>query len=101
ELAAYWHEGQTVTGTVTVTNDGTEAATVDLEVAGSDARIRIEAPQQVEVPPGQSVSAPVRVLVPADVVDQVPLLLQTAATSGQGRAVAQTSVALRCEASPV
>lgn len=101
ELAAYWHEGQTVTGTVTVRNDGTQAATVGLEVAGSDARVRIEAPREVEVPPGQSVAAPVRVLVPADVVDQVPLLLQAAATSAQARAVAETSVALRCEASPV
>lgn len=101
ELAAYWHEGQNVTGTVTVRNDGTEAATVDLEVAGSDARIRIEAPQEVEVPPGQSVGAPVRVLVPADLVDQAPLLLQVAASSAQDRAVAETAVALRCEAPPV
>lgn len=101
ELAAFWHEGQSVNGHVTVTNGRDEDARVELAFGASDARVGVVGATALEVPAGESVTAPVSVLVPADMVDEAPLAIQVAATTTEDRAVADQAVTLRCEAQPV
>lgn len=101
EIAAFWHEGQSFTGTVTVSNRGATDITVGLDLAAGDARVTVEGDGEVHVAAGQSATTPITVAVPADMSDSAPLAVQAAATSAADRAVAHSTVALRCEASPV
>ena len=101
EIAAFWHEGQRFTGTVTVSNRGDTDTTVELDVAAGDARVTVEGADEVRVAAGQSVTTPITVTVPSDMSDSTPLAVQAATTSAVGRAVAHSTVALRCEADPV
>ena len=59
ELAAYWHEGQRVEATATVTNHTAEPQEVTLSAAANDARARVQLPEAVTLQPGESARVPV------------------------------------------
>lgn len=101
ELAAFWHEGQSVSGQVVVTNNRQAHTSVELAFGASDARVMVEGATELEVPAGESVTTPVSVIVPADMVDEAPLAIQVAAITTEDRVVAEQSVTLRCEARPL
>src|SRR5690606_7666632 len=71
EAAAFWHEGQRVAGTLTVTNSLEQATTVTLSSSASDGGVTIEAPGRVEVGAGATVSVPVTVQLPNDMREAV------------------------------
>lgn len=101
ELAAYWHEGQRVEATATVHNSGSEAQSVSLTAAVNHARVTVDLAEDITVQPGQSVQVPVTLAVPADIRDDVPLVLQVGASGAAGTASARRDFSLLCEAPPV
>src|SRR5690606_10895304 len=101
EAAAFWHEGQRVAGTLTVTNSLEQATTVALSSSASDGGVTIEAPGRVEVGAGATVSVPVTVQLPNDMREAVPVVVQFEAAGDGTGAVADERLSLRCEAPPV
>src|SRR5690606_14367987 len=101
EAAAFWHQGQRLTGTIDVTNHGSSAITAELTAAADAAGVRFQLPGDASVPAGGSLSLPVTVELPADVSDQAPVALQVAASGGSSLAVGGYDLPLRCEAPPV
>lgn len=101
ELAAYWHEGQRIEATATVTNRTAEAQDVTLSAAANDARARVQLPESVTLQPGESAQVPVTLEVASGARDDVPLYLEVLANSGAGAASARNDFVLACEALPV
>lgn len=101
ELAAYWHEGQRVEATATVTNHTAEPQEVTLSAAANDARARVQLPEAVTLQPGESARVPVTLEVASGARDDVPLYLEVLANSGAGAASARNDFVLACEALPV
>lgn len=101
ELAAYWSEGQTVTATARVTNEGSEPKDVVLNAATTDARVGVALERSLRLAPGASAEVPVTVNIPADLRDDLPLRISLAATTGAGSTGASLAFAARCEAAPV
>jgi Mg-chelatase subunit ChlD len=101
DLAAYWHEGQTVTATARITNDSATEQTVELNAAASDARLQVELPAAIQLGAGQSSELPVRLDIPADLRHDLPLVFSLAASSQAGSSGATLTFAAACEASPL
>lgn len=103
EVAAYERVGQSVSGTLSVQNSGTEALALTIETAVSDARWRLEVEKTLsEVPGGASQDIPVRVAVPHDAWADVPVRLSVQAKAPDGRSVSTfTELLTSREAAPV
>lgn len=101
EVAAFWHEGQTVNAAARVTNNSDTAQTVTLQAATTDARIQLELPAPLELAAGASSDLPVQVRIPADLRDDLPLRISIAASSSAGISSNSVSLQARCEVNPV
>ena len=102
-VAAFWSQGQMVTGTLTLTSTASSAQQLTLDWATSDPGWTLEpAQQQVDLGPGDSVPIPVTidVLPDAAVDDAVRLTIRARDASG-GQATAWTNVASDPDAAPV
>lgn len=99
--AAFWHEGQRIEGELTVRNEGPSEVEVTLTTFVSRPEVVVEGPANVSVPAGGQATLPVALLLPADMASGSPLTVQASAATPEGLAVAETEVALRCEAAPV
>lgn len=101
ELAAYWHQGQETELAATVSNRGGETLDLTLAAAVSDARAEAELQESLRLEPGGSATVPLRLLLPADLRDDIPLNVSVAATAASGQAGGQLALTARCEAPPV
>lgn len=101
EVAAYWHDGQSVSGTLTLRNSGEHDVEASVTSAANVPGATVELPEAATVPAGEEVELPVTVRLPADMSDEAPVVLQVVAAGAASEAVASAELALRCEASPV
>ncbi|HZJ10153.1 MAG TPA: discoidin domain-containing protein, partial [Trueperaceae bacterium] len=101
EATAFWHEGQRVAGTVSLSSSLDEPVTLDLVAAVDDPLARVDLPAVVEVGAGATVEVPFSLELPSDMGDDAPLTLELAASSPLLSAVGDARLGLRCEASPL
>ena len=101
DAAAFWHEGQRLSGTLSITNSSASDMTADLSAAADNAAVTIELPTDATVPAGESITLPVSVALPADVSDQAPVAVQVSAAGGRSLAVTGFDLAMSCEAPPI
>ena len=101
EVAAYWHDGQSVAGTLTLRNRGERDVAASLDAAANVPGATVDLPEAATLRAGAEVEVPVTVRLPADMSDQSPIVLQVSAAAEAAGSVASVDVALRCEAPPV
>ncbi|HRN18294.1 MAG TPA: discoidin domain-containing protein, partial [Trueperaceae bacterium] len=101
ELAAFWHEGQAFVATANVENRTDSPQEVRLEAISNDPLVQLSYEAGLTLAAGESRSVPVEVLVPRDLRDDLPLMVEVSATSADGSAAADVVAAARCEAQPV
>lgn len=100
-LAAYWQQGQSLTTTARITNQGPDTEQITLNAASSDARVNLQWQQSLQLAPGASAELPVHVSVPADLRDDLPLRISLAATTGVSSTGASVAFGAVCEAQPI
>ncbi len=101
ELAAFWHEGQVLEATAHVENRGAEPQELRLEASSSHATVRLDYEPDLRLAPGESRDVPVRVEVPSDMRDDLPLRVEVAVSGTSGSAAASLEAALTCDAAPL
>lgn len=101
EVAAFWHQGQVLSTTVTVENLSDQQQQVEFAVAVSDARAEVPALPAVTLAPGESRTVDVEVALPPELRDDQGVRVDVAALSTAGSASAGFSAVPLCEAAPV
>ncbi len=102
-FAAFWPDAQTLDLPVELTNSSEAERKVELAVAVSDARWRVDVTTDaITLEPGASRSVPARILVPPDAWGDHPVRLTVrSAEAGGGIRTASSSLVATCNAPPM
>jgi hypothetical protein len=93
-VAAYWPDGQQLTGTIELTGTGEGPTTVDLDTLTSHFAWRADVdPMEVTVPAGQSVKLPVTVSIGPDAWADDPVRIEVRARDATGAQVTASATA--------
>ncbi|MEJ7838309.1 MAG: discoidin domain-containing protein, partial [Thermomicrobiales bacterium] len=101
-VAAYWEDGQTLDGTVSLTNSGSEPLDLTLDSWIGDMRWSVTFAEPVTVvAAGETVTVPVQVAVAPDAWAERPIMLVVRATSERGWATGESTITVGRSAPPV
>ena len=103
-VTAYWHQGQVVETTVSLTHRGEEPTTYRLIAHPSSLVAQVVLPDVVDVGPNETVDVPVTIRLGPDVRDDQPLRIQIGAVDvATLETIGTTQIELpsSCEADPV
>lgn len=101
-VAAYWEDGQTLEGTVSLTNSGSEPVDLTLDAWIGDMRWSVSFAQPViAVAAGETVTVPVQVAVAPDAWAERPIVLVVRATSDRGWATGESTITVGRSVPPV
>lgn len=103
-VTAYWHVGQIVETSISLTHTGEEAGRYRMVAHPSSLDARVELPDIVDVGPGETVEVPVTIRLQSDLRDDHPLRVSIGAVDvATLGTIGTTEIALpsSCEADPV
>ena len=102
EIAAYWHEGQRVSATLTLKNSTKKEQEIELSTLTSDIGVAVnDLDEAITLKANQSLGIPFNLEIMSDIRDDQPILINVAASDGSNRYSVAESLQPLCQAQPV